>query len=103
MTQKEDLIAISVGGSLIVPDEINTSWLKDFKTLIENYIDLGKKFIIICGGGKTCRKYQQAAKTLGEVSKDDLDWIGIHATRINAHLFRTIFEKNARAKLARAF
>jgi uridylate kinase len=100
MTHKEDIIAISVGGSLIVPNEISTYWLKDFKTVIENYTNRGKKFLIICGGGKTCRKYQQAAKTLGEVSKDDWDWIGIHATRINAHLLRTIFEKNARAKIS---
>jgi uridylate kinase len=30
-----------------------------------------------------------------KVSNEDLDWLGIHATRINAHLLLTIFRKYA--------
>jgi uridylate kinase len=27
-----------------------------------------------------------------ELTEEDLDWLGIHATRLNAHLVRTIFQ-----------
>src|SRR5690606_11871023 len=39
------------------------------------------------------RNYRDARKTvIGDMSNEDLDWLGIHATRLNAHLLRTIFE-----------
>ena len=41
----------------------------------------------------TTRRYQAAARDVGghQITPDDLDWIGIHATRLNGHLLRTIF------------
>ncbi|GIW66832.1 MAG: uridylate kinase [Candidatus Parcubacteria bacterium] len=92
---KAQVFIISLGGSLVVPEEIDFKFLKRFKDLIEKEIKRGKKFIIIVGGGKTARKYQQVAKKLTQVSNEDLDWLGIHATRINAHLLLTIFRKNS--------
>jgi uridylate kinase len=91
----KNLFVISLGGSLLVPGEIDIKFLKKFKNIIEREIKLGKKFIIIVGGGKTARNYQNAAKSLAKVSNEDLDWLGIHATRINAHLLLTIFRKYA--------
>jgi uridylate kinase len=91
----KNLFVISLGGSLLVPREIDVKFLKKFKSIIEREIKLGKKFIIIVGGGKTARNYQNAAKALTKVSNEDLDWLGIHATRINAHLLLTIFRKYA--------
>ncbi len=90
-----ETIVISVGGSLIVPNEIDTEFLSSFKKFISAHVREGKKFIIIAGGGKTARKYMDAVRTQGELAPDDLDWIGIHATRLNAHLLRTIFRKDA--------
>lgn len=84
-------IVISLGGSLIMPDEIDVGFLKNFKALIEEQVALGKKFVIITGGGKVCRRYQDSAKKIVDVSADDLDWIGIGATRINAELVRVMF------------
>lgn len=89
----EKIIVISVGGSLIVPNEINYKWLENFKKIIDKYVKNGFKFIIICGGGRTARNYQDAIKKLTKLNNEDLDWIGIHATRLNAHLLRTIFKK----------
>ncbi len=89
------IFVISLGGSLVVPGEIDINFLKKFKSIIEREIKVGKKFIIIVGGGKTARNYQNAAKALTKVSNEDLDWLGIHATRINAHLLLTIFRKYA--------
>ena len=91
----KNLFVISLGGSLLVPGEIDVKFLKKFKIIIEREIKRNKKFIIIVGGGKTARNYQNAAKNLTKVSNEDLDWLGIHATRINAHLLLTIFRKYA--------
>jgi uridylate kinase len=88
------IIIISVGGSLVVPDKINISFISSLRELIHKYVQEGFKFIIIVGGGKTARDYQAAARELKdstEVSNEDLDWLGIHATRLNAHLLRTVF------------
>jgi uridylate kinase len=99
MVDKSKIIVISVGGSLIVPEEIDSGWLKEFKQFIDRYTSNGYKFIIIAGGGKTARKYQKAAKEITDLTSNDLDWIGIHSTRLNAHLIRTIFRKQAHPKI----
>jgi len=89
-TERERVI-VSVGGSLIVPEAIDTNFLTRFRTLILDKVQEGFSFSIITGGGKTCRRYQDAADTVTPISRNDLDWIGIHSTRLNAHLLRTIF------------
>lgn len=83
-------VVISLGGSVIVPEDVNVEFLKGFKELILEFVDEGYKFIVLCGGGKTCRNYQDAAKRLG-IFDDDLDWIGISATKLNAELVRSLF------------
>ncbi len=91
MSHKETII-MSVGGSLIVPDAIDTTFLKNLKDLIHvEATTSGRRFIIIAGGGRTARRYQDAAAAVTELTPDDLDWMGIHATRLNGHLLRTIF------------
>ena len=91
MSQTETII-MSVGGSLIVPDQIDTTFLTNLKNLIHTDTqNTGRRFIIIAGGGKTARRYQEAAAAVTNLERDDLDWMGIHATRLNGHLLRTIF------------
>lgn len=84
-------IVVSVGGSLIVPDSVSVDFLKQFKALVLEKVQRGYSFTIIAGGGKTARKYQEAANAVMPLSPQDLDWIGIHATRLNAQLLRNIF------------
>jgi uridylate kinase len=87
-----ETIVMSVGGSLIVPDQIDTTFLTELKELIEQDSTTNdRRFIIIAGGGKTARRYQDAAAAVTTLTPDDLDWMGIHATRLNGHLLRTIF------------
>lgn len=86
-----ETIVMSVGGSLIVPDAIDTAFLVNLKSFIEAETARGRRFIIIAGGGKTARRYQDAAKAVSQLASDDLDWLGLHATRLNGHLLRTIF------------
>jgi uridylate kinase len=87
----EKTIVISVGGSLIVPDHIDTDFLTRFSCLVREYIESGFRFVIITGGGKTARRYQEAASAVATLTPEDLDWLGLHATRLNGHLLRTIF------------
>mgnify|MGYP006054664505 FL=1 len=86
-----ETIVMSVGGSLIVPDAIDTTFLSNLKTFIETETANGRRFIIIAGGGRTARNYQDAAATVSTLTSEDLDWMGIHATRLNGHLLRTVF------------
>ncbi len=91
MTTTETIV-MSVGGSLIVPDQIDTTFLKTLKSLVTNEAtQSGRRFIIIAGGGKTARRYQDAAGEVTDLTRDDLDWLGIHSTHLNGHLLRTIF------------
>ncbi|MFA7209222.1 MAG: UMP kinase [Parcubacteria group bacterium] len=92
-------IIISLGGSLIVPEEIDWKFVKKFKALIEEQIEKGLKFILITGGGKTARKYIDASAKIDDINDEDKDWIGIHATRMNAHFIRTIFRKHAHPRI----
>ncbi len=99
MKKNNKTIIISLGGSLIVPDEINWKFVKNFKKTIEKYIKKKYKFIIITGGGKTARKYIEAAAKIDSINNEDKDWIGIHATRMNAHFIRTVFRKYAHPRI----
>lgn len=92
--KEKPTLVISLGGSLIVPDQINVAFLREFKSVIDDYSDQ-YKFILIAGGGRTARNYIQAASQVTQLTKDDLDWIGIHSTRLNAQLLRDIFRKKA--------
>ena len=91
-----ETIVMSVGGSLIVPNQIDTEFLGRLKAFVDmETATYGRRFIIIAGGGRTARNYQEAAAAVSDLAADDLDWMGIHATRLNGHLLRTIFRDTA--------
>ncbi len=94
-------VIISLGGSLIVPNEINVEYLKAFRKFILSWLQKDFKFVIITGGGAPARQYIDAATAVldNDLTDDDKDWLGIHATRFNGHLVRTIFRHEARAAL----
>ncbi len=91
MQPAQERIVVSVGGSLIVPDQVDTDFLKRFKDLILEKVQRGFIFSIIAGGGRTARRYQEAANAVTPLSPQDTDWIGIHSTRLNSQLLRNIF------------
>jgi uridylate kinase len=96
MKNKKTFI-ISLGGSIIIPEPgiIDFEFLKKFHKLILKFINKENKFIIITGGGKTARLYQSAALKIKKLSHQDQDWLGIQATKLNAHLLKIIFAKKA--------
>lgn len=84
-------IIISLGGSVIVPKKFNLLYLKKFKKLILDFVKKGNRAVIVTGGGQTNRDYNQAAKKIAKVTNEDLDWIGIYTTKLNAQLVRSVF------------
>ena len=86
------VIVLSLGGSLIIPDNINVDYLKKFKKTVLKNTDK-YKFIIVCGGGSIARKYISA---LSEVGMNDLfqSFAGISATRMNARFMSYFFRQN---------
>lgn len=87
---------ISVGGSLIVPKSgIDTAFLIAFRELILSQLKTHprRQFFLVAGGGNTAREYIAAGHAIvgHDLPEDDLDWLGIHSTRLNGHLVRTIF------------
>lgn len=90
---------ISVGGSLLVPDDISIEFIKNFKDVIIKYIKQKYKFVLVIGGGKIARKYIYNASKISKITNEDKDWLGIHSTRLNAHLIRTIFRKYAHPRI----
>lgn len=97
---KNKTYIISIGGSLIAPPQgLDWHFLKELRVLILEKIKQGHKFFLIAGGGRTSRNYVAAASRVVKIERDDLDWLGIHATRLNAHLLRTIFREQANPEI----
>ena len=78
-----------------MPDKIQVAYLKKFRSMILALTKRGYRFVIVTGGGGNCRQYQQAAKQIGPISHQDLDWVGIASTKLNAELVRSIFGRHA--------
>jgi uridylate kinase len=97
MAINKETIIISLGGSLVVPDNIDIEFLKNFKKVLQKYF---KKFnfVILVGGGKVCRNYQKALSEF-KVEYEQKDWIGIYVSRLNAELVKNIFGKDADKKI----
>lgn len=100
MGSKKEKIVLSLGGSLVVPEGgINVTFLKEFNSFIRENLKKNpdRQFFIVVGGGTIARQYRDAGRDVvgHELTPDDLDWLGIHATRLNAQLIRTIFREIA--------
>jgi uridylate kinase len=92
----------SLGGSLIHTSKgLNFTFLRQFNSFIRTKTTKKFHFGIICGGGHICREYQEAARQLNpkHASEEDIDWIGIRATWLNAQLIWTMFRDLAYPKI----
>ena len=97
MNSKKETIIISLGGSLVVPGEVDLGFLKNIKHVLQKYLGQ-KRFFIIVGGGKTARIYQKALLEFGAKSVDR-DWIGINVSRLNAEIVKQMFSDNGYSKI----
>ena len=91
---------LSVGGSIVIPKNgFEVAWLKKFRALILAEVKKGQRFILVIGGGATCRQYQSAAAKVAKLTSTDLDWLGIKSTVFNAEFVRTLFKGYAYEKV----
>jgi uridylate kinase len=77
-------VVFSLGGSLVVPDNIDVAYLKKFKELITK---LKKRFkiVIVTGGGKVAREYMAALRKV-KLEEPYTSIVGIETTKLNAAL-----------------
>lgn len=75
----------------MVPKQgIDARFLRELRRFVLRQIQRRRRLILVVGGGHTARAYQQAAARIAKLTPDDMDWIGIHATRLNGQLLRNI-------------
>jgi len=88
---KKKIIVLSLGGSLIIPDQVDNKFLKEFKKTIlkhtKNY-----KFLIVTGGGSLARKYIDSLKKI-KATIEMQSLAGISATRNNARFMNYFFNR----------
>lgn len=96
MTEPSNVFVLSLGGSLVVPNGgIDVEFLTKFHDFIRDQVSSKqRRFFITVGGGAITRDYQKAARAVRQedLNDGDADWLGVHATRLNAQLIRTIFK-----------
>lgn len=91
MTQFKETIIIAMGGSLLIPESIDISFIKELKEMVRYFTNDGYQIVLVIGGGKTCRYYQAAAREFSNTSDTDIDWIGIKTIRLNCELILRTF------------
>lgn len=85
-------VVISVGGSVLVPDEDP----KYISELSEMLAELSEKveLIVVCGGGKPSRYYAKLGRAVGGTT-EQLDSLCIEVTRVNAGLLSIALGEHA--------
>ena len=83
-------MVIALGGSVIHPEAIDVKLIRNLRRTLRRFFR-SHRFVLIVGGGRLARVFQDAAHRAGRVRDEDKDWLGIHATRMNAHILRTVF------------
>jgi uridylate kinase len=89
---KKEVKVLSLGGSLIIPNDINLKFLRNFREVIRKNTKKFK-FVIVCGGGSVARKYINA---LAEEKQNFYiqSLAGISVTRMNARFMSYFFGIN---------
>jgi len=88
------IIVMSLGGSVMIPDGVDAAFFRKFRAFVKKWTEK-KKFVIVTGGGKICRRYQQALKETRKTSNEDNDWLGIRVTELNARFLQLVLKELA--------
>jgi len=95
----EDVVVISLGGSLVNPGEPDVAFIRSFASLLK---DLPYRYGVVVGGGSYARVYANALRQLGG-SEFEADYIGIEETWQNALLIATALKPLAYPKVVKDF
>jgi uridylate kinase len=94
---KKKVIVISLGGSIIIPQDKKDTFLLKFKKTLERHYS-SYRFVIVCGGGSIAREYQWVLENEHKPQRE-LSRAGIRATKMNAQFVIQVFGKEANARL----
>ncbi len=90
----EKVQILDLGGSIVAPEKIDTAFLEEMRGFLCRWLeeDRERKLLLVIGGGAAARKYQGAYRELNPQGGADqeLDWIGIMATRLNAQMMKAL-------------
>jgi len=92
-----DKVVVSLGGSVIVPDDDDDIFLKRFAEMVWSLCDRYQLYLV-CGGGRIARYYIKVGRALG-LQESDLDELGIMTTRINATLVARVLGERGIGKV----
>ena len=79
-----ETVVISIGGSILVPDDDDKTYITELASMLNELADKYRLFVVV-GGGKIARYYIRLARSLG-TDESYLDDIGIEVTRLNARM-----------------
>ena len=79
-----ETVVLSLGGSVLVKDENDTSYLRKLAKILIG-VSATQKLYVVVGGGKIARYYIKEGRELG-ADESFLDEMGIEVTRLNARL-----------------
>ncbi len=82
-------IIISLGGSIISTDADTTAIVQDYATWLKQLAQTNRVAVIVGGGYRARVAIEDAKKNNPNLTNDQLDEIGIAATRVNAELLRS--------------
>lgn len=85
-----DSIVISIGGSVLLSDEADVNFLKNFAKLLIKHSKKYRIFLVV-GGGRVAREYIRKGRELN-IDENELDLLGIAITRVNASLITNILK-----------
>ena len=85
-------IVLSIGGSVLFSDDVESSFFKKLSNLLKRYTSKYKIYIVV-GGGKTARKYIKLGRNLG-LDEKKLDQLGIDSTRLNAKFLTLVVNRS---------
>jgi len=91
-------VTISLGGSIMVPDEPDINYIKKVANLLSELCN-DHEIAVVAGGGKLAREYIEITRGLGS-SEEFSDNVGIAATRMNAYLLISAIGSKANQKPA---
>jgi len=80
-------VVISLGGSVVAPKNVDVRFVSRFRAFIR-LLSRTRRIAITCGGGAPARSMIASARSLGVTKEEDLHWIGIRQTAMNAELLR---------------
>ncbi len=82
-----DTVVVSIGGSILVPDDDDTAYVKELAVMFRELSKQLKLYVVV-GGGRIARYYITLGRELGG-DESYLDDVGIEVTRINARMLIT--------------